>query len=173
MALGIVSRLYSWVNYKAAGRQAMLLCAREKTEQSNCSWETLWFSSVSNRHAAGFPPWDLSPYWLGSETPTADATEQEGQGAFEALPGHTGIGRTRVLSLEGGQSDTFQISLKKICCQGIGADSELPLEHTKLKQRKSQADILCCYPQTVTLLLTGHYILGITPGFLLSWLYTC
>lgn len=96
MALGIVSRLYSWVNYKAAGRQALLLCAREKTEQSNCSWETLWFSSVSSRHAARFPPWDLSPHWLGSETPTADATEQEGQGAFEALPGHTGIGRTRV-----------------------------------------------------------------------------
>ena len=72
------------------------------------------------------------------------------------------------LSLEGDQSDTFQISLKKTCCEGIGADSGLLLEHIKLKERESQADILCSYPQTVTLLLPGHYILGITPGFLLS-----
>lgn len=72
------------------------LCAPERKESKATAPGKLWFSSVSSRHAAGFPPGGLSPHWLGSETPKADATEQEGQGAFEALSGRTGIGRTRV-----------------------------------------------------------------------------
>lgn len=162
MALGIVSRLYSWVNYKAAGRQAVPLCAREKTEQSNCSWETLWFSS--SRHAAGFPPWtslQLMPLNRRDRSLWGSARtywDRENQG----------LSLLRVISLIPSKSLWRRYAVK---C--IWADSGLPLEHTKVKERKSQADILCSYPQTVTFLLTGHYILGITSGFLLSWLYRC
>lgn len=60
----------------------------------------LHLSTVTSRQATSFPPWDLSSQLLISERPAAEVTEQ-GQGVFEALPGNTGMARTR-MSVSGG-----------------------------------------------------------------------
>ena len=133
VALGIVSRSHSWVNYKAAGRQTMPLWAGEKTKNS-CSWETYSVQFLAGRQQASHHGTSLHTCQALKDPQLMPLnSDKEPLRLCQDILGWWEQG---CLSLQGDQSDTFQIPCKKICYWGIWPAPGIALEHKKLKERQ-------------------------------------
>lgn len=147
-----------------AGKQC--LCAREKTEQSNCSWETLWFSS--SRHAAGFPPWDLPLQLMPLNRRDREPLRSSARTYWDRE-------RPRIsLSWEMISLIPSKSLWRRYAVKAYGLILDFPLEHTKVKERKWQLWYSLLLPTDCHIfahwtLHSGDY----TRIFLLSWLYRC